>query len=257
MTEFFAWLGRRVISGLAAIGRFVGMIVDTGRCLWAVPRPGHVTAQMAHLGADSLPIVALTSFFTGMVMTLQMASKLMEYGAGASVGGIVAVGMGRELAPVLTGVVCAGRVGAAIAAEIGTMKVTEQIDALIVLATNPIRYLVVPRLLACMLMLPVLTVMADFIGVSGGYVVAAYLSEVGGDSYLQSIDMFAGMKDMIGGLAKTVFFGAIIAVVGSYMGLNAPNGAEGVGRATTRAVVAAMVLIFFSNFFLSWIIYGG
>ena len=194
---------------------------------------------MAHLGADTLPIVLLTILFTGMVLTLQTAQEFIKYGAQSSVGGVVAIAMGRELAPVLTGVVTAGRVGAAITAEIGSMKVTEQIDALKVMATNPVAYLVVPRLIACVLMLPLLVVFADMIGTFGGYLVATLYADINSLTYFQSIKVFTVVNDVTGGLIKGAVFGAIIALVGCYKGLTAPNGAVGVGKATTGSVVTA------------------
>ena len=163
--------------------------------------------------------------------------------------------LARELAPVLTGVVLAGRVGAAITAEIGSMKVTEQIDALRVMATNPIAYLVVPRLIACVFMLPVLVVFGDIIGTIGGYLVATLYAGIGSFTYLHSIKVFVVVNDVTGGLIKSMFFGAIIALIGCYKGLNTAQGAEGVGRATTGSVVTSMILIFISNYFLSLILY--
>ena len=210
---------------------------------------------MAHLGADTLPIVLLTILFTGMVLTLQTAQEFIKYGAQSSVGGVVAIAMGRELAPVLTGVVTAGRVGAAITAEIGSMKVTEQIDALKVMATNPVAYLVVPRLIACVLMLPLLVVFADMIGTFGGYLVATLYADINSLTYFQSIKVFTVVNDVTGGLIKGAVFGAIIALVGCYKGLTAPNGAVGVGKATTGSVVNSIIAIFILNYFLSLILY--
>ena len=210
---------------------------------------------MAHLGADTLPIVLLTILFTGMVLTLQTAQEFIKYGAQSSVGGVVAIAMGRELAPVLTGVVTAGRVGAAITAEIGSMKVTEQIDALKVMATNPVAYLVVPRLIACVLMLPLLVVFADMIGTFGGYLVATLYADINSLTYFQSIKVFTVVNDVTGGLIKGAVFGAIIALVGCYKGLTAPNGAVWVGKATTGSVVNSIIAIFILNYFLSLILY--
>jgi phospholipid/cholesterol/gamma-HCH transport system permease protein len=210
---------------------------------------------MAHLGVDSLPIVLLTILFTGMVMTVQTAHEFIKYGAQSSVGGVVAIAMSRELAPVLTGVVVAGRVGAAITAEIGSMKVTEQIDALRVMATNPVAFLVVPRVIACVLMIPILICFADIIGTIGGYLVATLYADISSFTFLHSIKVFTVVNDIIGGLIKGMFFGAIIAVIGCHKGLTTAEGAEGVGRATTGSVVASMILIFISNYFLSLILY--
>nr|WP_238528285.1 ABC transporter permease [Acetonema longum] len=218
-------------------------------------RTGHVIRQMAHLGVDSLPIVLITLLFTGMVMTLQMAQEFIKYGVESTVGGVMAVGMGRELAPVLTGVVVAGRVGAAITAEIGSMKVTEQIDALRVMAVNPIAYLVVPRLLACMIMLPILVVFANVIGMIGGYVMATAHAGINSYTYINSVKTYAGANDIIGGLIKSVFFGGIIATTGCYKGLTTAEGAAGVGKATTSSTVTSIILIFISNYFLSLLLY--
>ena len=163
--------------------------------------------------------------------------------------------MGRELAPVLTGVVAAGRVGAAITAEISSMKVTEQIDALKVMATNPVAYLVVPRLIACMVMVPLLTVFANVIGTFGGYLVATLYAGINSITFIQSVEHFTVPHDIIGGLIKSIFFGAVIAIIGCYKGLHAPNGASGVGQATTGSVVGSIITIFISNCLLSLIIY--
>lgn len=247
-------LGRTVIANVENAGRIVLLVGET---LYHVRRVNmrHVLHQAAHLGVDSLPIVMLTILFTGMVMTVQTAHEFIKYGAQSSVGGIVAVAMGRELAPVLTGVVAAGRVGAAITAEIGSMKVTEQIDALRVMATNPIAYLVTPRLVACIIMLPILVIFADVIGTVGGYLVATLYAGIGSFTYLHSIKVFAVVNDITGGLVKAMVFGAIIAIIGCYKGLTTGEGAEGVGRATTGSVVSSIIIIFISNYFLSLLLY--
>lgn len=254
LAAYLEKVGRWVIHGLEKCGRVVLLLNDPA--LWRRrPNAQHVLHQMSHLGADSLPIVMLTILFTGMVMTVQIAQEFIKYGAQSSVGGIIAIAMGRELAPVLTGVVVAGRVGAAITAEIGSMKVTEQIDALRVMAISPIAYLVVPRLIACMVMLPLLVVFADVIGTIGGYLVATAYSGIGSFTFLQSIKVFAVVNDVTGGLVKAAVFGGIIAIVGCYKGLNAPGGAEGVGKATTGSVVSSIMLIFAANYFLSLLLY--
>lgn len=248
-------IGRQVIAVLEHTGQVVALMGQTLTSLRRPPNFGHVMRQMAHLGVDSLPIVGLTMLFTGMVMTVQTASEFIKYGAQSSVGGVVAIAVGRELSPVLTGVVAAGRVGAAITAEIGSMKVTEQIDALRVMATNPIAYLVVPRLLACMLMLPILVIFADVIGTLGGYLVATMYAGIGSFTFLHSIKVFAVVNDVTGGVIKSMVFGAIIAIIGCHKGLTTAEGAEGVGKATTGSVVASMILIFIINYFLSLILY--
>ncbi len=248
-------LGAAVLGFLEKIGDVILLGVETFRQLRHMPRMRHVLRQMAHLGVDTLPIVTLTLLFTGMVMTLQLAHEFIRFGAQSTIGGVIAIAIGRELGPVLVGVVAAGRVGAAITAEISTMKVTEQIDALRVMATNPVGYLVVPRMIACMAMVPLLTVFGDIIGVLGGWLIAVNYSGITTFLYFNSIHVFVATQDMTGGLFKAVVFGMVIAIMGCYYGLRAPNGAEGVGRATTRSVVSSIILIFMTNVFLSLILY--
>ena len=251
---------------MAAIGSFVlgrlhdfGMVTilygQTMRELFARPRPKHIVAQMSHLGADSLAIVSLTLLFTGVVFTLQTAEQFIRFGAQGTVGGIISIAIGRELGPVLVGVVCAGRVGAAITAEISTMKVTEQIDALRVMAVSPVNYLIVPRMIACMIAVPLLTIFGDIVGVLGGYVTAVYYSGISPYVFMNSIKTYADIYDLTGGMIKAVFFGNVIAVLGCYYGLHCPNGAEGVGIATTRTVVTSIIVIFALNALLTFIVY--
>jgi len=211
--------------------------------------------QMSHLGVDSLPIVSLTLLFAGMVMTIQIVDILLRYGAQSTLGGIMSIAMGRELGPILTGVVVAGRVGAAMTAEIGTMKVTEQIDALRCMATNPIAYLVVPRFVACVIMVPILSLYGFLIGTGGGYAVATMFSGISSFTYLNSIDVFTSLSDVTYGMIKSMFFGGIIALIGCNEGMHAKSGAEGVGMATTKSVVTSIIFIFICNYFLSILLY--
>lgn len=248
-------IGRKIIVGVENSGRIVILFTQTLYYLRQRPKMRHILQQMVHLGVDSLPIVLLTILFTGMVITLQTANEFIKYGAQSSVGGIVAIAMLRELAPVLTGVVVAGRVGAAIAAEIGSMKVTEQIDALRVMAVDPIQYLVVPRFLACIMMVPILVIFADVIGTLGGYLVATLYSGISSFTYFNSIKIFAVPHDVFAGLVKAMVFGGTIALIGCYKGLTAQQGAEGVGHATTASVVSSIITIFVSNYFLSMVLY--
>ena len=248
-------IGRQVLQRVENGGRITTLTLQVLYNLRGRIKSRHVLQQMVHLGVDSLPIVLLTVLFTGMVITLQTAHEFVKYGAQSSVGGLVAVSMLRELAPVLTGVVVAGRVGAAIAAEIGSMKVTEQIDALRVMAVNPIQYLVVPRFLACIMMLPMLVIFADIIGTIGGYLVATMYADISSFTYFNSIKVFADAYDVVGGLIKAMFFGGAIAIIGCYKGLTTQEGAEGVGRATTASVVTSIIIIFISNYFLSMLLY--
>lgn len=247
-------MGNRILAFCAASGKLTLLLLATLRRLKDA-NAKEVVRQMALLGADSLPIVMMTILCTGMVFSVQTAKEFVRLGASSSVGGIVAIAMARELVPVLTGVVVAGRIGAAIAAELGTMKVTEQIDALRVMAANPVSYLVVPRFIALVLMMPVLVVFANLIGNIGGWVVAHYYAGIGSFTYENSIRTLAEFYDVFGGMVKSCVFGAIISIVGCYKGLNAPNGAEGVGLATTASVVLSIILIFITNYFLSIILY--
>ncbi len=206
--------------------------------------------QMFKIGVASLPLVSLTSLFTGMVLALQSAYQLQNFGATQFTADLVSLSTVRELGPVLTALVVSGRVGASIAAEIGTMKVTEQVDALQSLAADPIDYLVVPRYLAAVLMLVVLTIYADVVGVLGGYAIAIFKLKISSYQYLHRAIDILQLKDVFSGLAKAFFFGMIISTVGCYYGFVAKGGAEGVGQATTKAVVTALIsVIAFDCFF--------
>ena len=253
--RFFELIGAFILNRLTDFGKIILLYIGTLKQLKHRPRISHILAQMSHLGVDSLLIVSLTLIFTGVVFTLQTAHELIRFGAQSTVGGLIAIAIGRELGPVLVGVVCAGRVGAAITAEVSTMKVTEQIDALKVMAVSPLDYLIVPRMIACMITVPILTVFGDLLGVLGGYIVAVYYSGISSYLFIESIRTFADSYDLIGGLIKAVFFGNVIAVLGCYYGLNSPDGAEGVGKATTQTVVASIIVIFILNALLTFIIY--
>ena len=256
LTRFFEIIGAFVIRRFEEFGTLVLLYADTMKQLTHKPRIRHIVSQMSHLGVDSLAIVSLTLLFTGVVFTLQTAHEFIRFGAQSTVGGIVAIAIGRELGPVLVGVVCAGRVGAAITAEISTMKVTEQIDALKVMAVSPVNYLIVPRMIACMIVVPLLTVFGDIIGVIGGWFVATQYAGISSYLYVNSIKIFATIHDLTGGMIKAIFFGNVIAVLGCYYGLNCPDGAEGVGIATTKTVVASIIAIFILNALLTFIIYS-
>ncbi len=208
--------------------------------------------QMSLIGVNSLPIAMITVASSAAVLALQSAFQSVKFGLGGLVGGLVSASVAREVGPVLTGVVVAARVGAAIAAELGTMKVTEQVDALRSLAVHPVAYLVVPRFVACVAMLPLLTMYADAVGVVAGYVVATH-SGVSGGAYISAAadPAFIAPMDVVLGLLKTVVFGAIIALVGCQQGLRTRGGAAGVGKATTNSVVLSIMLIYIANYFLS------
>ncbi|SFH87451.1 phospholipid/cholesterol/gamma-HCH transport system permease protein [Selenomonas ruminantium] len=248
-------VGAFVLRRLDDLGTIVLLYRDTMRELGHKPRLRHILAQMSHLGVDSLLIVSLTLLFTGVVMTLQTADILIRFGAQGTIGGIISIAIGRELGPVLVGVVCAGRVGAAITAEISTMKVTEQIDALRVMAVSPVNYLIVPRMIACMIVVPILTVFGDIIGVIGGWFVAVYYNGISSYLFMNSIHKFTEVFDITGGVIKAVFFGNVIAVLGCYYGLHSPDGAEGVGKATTKTVVSSIIVIFILNAVLTFVLY--
>lgn len=212
--------------------------------------------QMAIIGAQAVPMVVITSGFTGAVLALYTAKLMLEFGVGSLAGGAVALAMARELGPVVTGVVVAARSASAIAAEIGSMKVTEQVDALRALAVPPVQYLVVPRLIACLIMLPALGILAFVTGVFGGYAVAVPIG-VSSTSYLMGIRDLVDTYDVLAGLLKTVVFGAIVALVGCRTGLRTEGGAAGVGQATTNSVVVTVLLIYVTNFVLAYLLFGG
>ena len=213
--------------------------------------------QMSIVGPESLLVVLLTATFVGMVFTIQVAREFITFGLVQAVGGVLALSLTRELGPVLTAVIVTGRVCSAFAAEIGTMRVTEQIDALQMLDTDPVDYLVVPRVIACGVMLPVLTVFALVAGIGGGMMVAQVLYDVSFRVFLDSVQTFLSLWDVISTLLKAVVFGVLIAIIGSSWGLTTRGGAKGVGQSTTAAVVTSLLAIFISNFFLSWVMFQG
>jgi phospholipid/cholesterol/gamma-HCH transport system permease protein len=213
--------------------------------------------QMAAVGPDSLFIALVTAVFVGAVFTIQVAREFITFGAGNIVGGVLAVALTRELTPVLTAVIIAGRVGSAFAAEIGTMRVTEQIDALLMLKTDPIDYLVIPRVLACLFMLPILTLLSLVTGMFGGFLIATNVYNLADTVFLDSVRNFLHIWDILSALFKAGFFGVLIAVIGCSWGLTTTGGAKGVGQSTTTAVVTALLLIFVFNFFLSAVMFQG
>ena len=211
--------------------------------------------QLMQIGYFSLPVVGLTAIFTGMVLALQSYTGFSRFSAESAVATVVVLSMTRELGPVLAGLMVAGRVGAAMAAEIATMRVTEQIDALTTLSTNPFKYLVAPRILAGFTMLPALVIVADIIGVFGGYVVGVYKLGFNQANYIQQTWKYLVADDVISGLIKASVFGIIITLMGCYHGYNSTRGAEGVGRATTNAVVSASILILIMNYALTALLF--
>lgn len=247
-----AAVGAAVIGFLQAAGK-IGLFTFHGvRHILAPPLYFRLIGrQMLSIGYYSLPVVGLTALFTGMVLALQIYIGSVRFNAESAVASIVVLGITRELGPVLGGLMVAGRVSAAMAAEIGTMRVTEQIDALVTLSTNPYKYLVVPRLVAATTMLPALVFIADVIGVMGGYLVGTHKLGFNEGTYLQSTKDFLEASDVISGLVKAAVFGFIISLMGCYHGFNSQGGAQGVGRATTNAVVSSSILILVANYIIT------
>lgn len=244
LKKIFSRFSRKFRSLLYYMGGVIILLIET--LFWSfIPplRKRQLFDQMYKIGVSSLPIVFLTAMFTGMVLALQSAYQMQRISAQMYIASLVALSMVRELGPVLTALVVAGRVGAAITAELGTMKVTEQIDALETLATNPIKYLVVPRFLAMLLMLPLLTIYADFVGMLGGYIVGVFKLHISPNMYLNMTTNPLALKDVYTGLLKSVIFAVIIAIVSCYEGFRTSGGAEGVGRSTTLSVVTSFILI--------------
>jgi len=248
------------VPELKEFALFLGGLANlTGRTVCGVFTPpfkrGRIFEQAKKAGMDSLPIAAMIAFFLGMIMAFQISYLMRRLGAEMYIANVVSLSIVRELGPVITALIIAGRVGAAITAEIGSMQVTEQVDALETLATDPVRYLVVPRFLALTLMLPVITLYSDLIGIMGGWVVAVFKIGISSRLYLTTSFEALQFKDLFTGLAKTVFFGMIIALVSCYEGFNVQGGAEGVGRATTRSVVTSFILIIICDTFFTALFY--
>ncbi len=219
-------------------------------------RLGAVMEQAYSLGVASFPIVFLTSLFTGMVISLESANQAESYGVSSFVGGAVAYVSARELGPILTAVVVAGRAGAAIAAELGSMVVTEQIEALEALGLSPVQFLVVPRLIALVVILPLLTLIGDIVAIVGGMYLANKTAHISYGEFITSVRQGSAFNDYLKGMLKAVFFAVIIVIIGCYQGLGVRGGAAGVGKATTGAVVTSIILIFITNFALSLILFG-
>ena len=252
-----ATIGRSVIGLLAGVGRVSIYAGATVSHLFRPPfYPREFLIQLMQIGFLSLPVVGLTALFTGGALALQIYSGGARFNAEAVVPSIVAIGMVRELGPVLGGLMVAGRVAAAIAAEIGTMKVTEQIDALVTLSTNPLKYLTLPRVLAATLSLPLLVAIGDSIGIFGGYLVGTTRLGFNAANYIQNTVDFLETWDVISGMIKGAVFGFIVAMMGCYHGMNSGKGAAGVGRATTNAVVSASILILASNYILTEVFFS-
>ena len=256
------------MNPLRAIGKaFIGFLASTGRItVFAATSVSHcvrppfyyrlIGRQMIDIGYYSLPVVGLTTLFAGMVLALQSYTGFARFSAEGAIPSVVVLSITRELGPVLAGLMIAGRIGASMAAELGTMRVTEQIDALETLSTNPYKYLIAPRLIAGITMLPLLVFVGDIIGVFGGYVVSVYKLGFNASAYLQNTWTFLEPLDVVSGLVKAAAFGFLVSLMGCYHGYSSRGGAQGVGAATTNAVVGAAILILILNYLISQMFFG-
>jgi phospholipid/cholesterol/gamma-HCH transport system permease protein len=245
-------VGEKIVGYVKEMGRMLLLLVDTIR--WSLYPPFRVDLlfqQMERVGVRSVLVVVLTGVFTGMVLALQSFHATRSFGAETMVGVAVALSMTRELGPVLTSFMVTGRAGSAMAAEIGTMRVTEQIDALSAMAVNPIKYLIVPRVLASIVVVPMLTVIADFVGIVGGYFIGVIMLRINAGAYVANMEKYVELNDIYHGIIKAAVFGLILSVIGCYKGYTTTGGAEGVGKATTESVVLSTVTILMANYLLT------
>jgi phospholipid/cholesterol/gamma-HCH transport system permease protein len=255
--NFATNLGSYTRKQIAKIGDIVIFAVNGVLNCFTTPFYSRlILIQILRCGYFSLPVVGLTAIFSGAVLALQSYSGFSRFNAESTIATVVVLSITRELGPVLAGLMVAGRVGASIAAEIGLMRVTEQIDALRTLSTNPIKYLVVPRIIACVIALPILVLIADVIGVMGGYLVSVHSLGFSAGPYISNSFKFLETIDVVSGLVKASCFGFIIAIMGCYYGYNSAVGAQGVGTATTNAVVTSSIFILLSNYLITFIFFG-
>ncbi len=255
ITKFLQKLGEKILNLLQEIGQVTNLLVDIVKSFKTIPRSKKIILyQMEHIGVNSLPLVSIIAVFTGAVSAWQAAYQLKGIAPMSFLGGTTSRAIITELGPVLTGIVIAGRVGASIAAELGTMKVTEQIDALETMAISPIRYLAMPRFLASVLTMPLLVIFADTIAVFGAYVVSNYFLGVSFSVFFLSVKRFFKISDLIAGLVKTVVFGGVTSLLGCHIGFRTEGGAEGVGLSTIRSFVLSAALILILDYFL-WMLF--
>ncbi len=256
--NFLQPIGRVFLRFLQITGQ---LAIFTGTAISHCMRPPFyfriIGRQMVEIGYYSLPVVGLTAIFTGMILALQSYTGFARFSAEGAIANVVVLSITRELGPVLAGLMIAGRIGASMAAEIGTMRVTEQIDALTTLSTDPMKYLVAPRILAGILMLPLVVLIADIIGVFGGYLIAVYKLGFNPANYLKNTWDFMEPIDVISGLVKAAVFGFLVTLMGCYHGYHSKGGAQGVGTATTNAVVSASILILSTDYFLTELFFAG
>jgi len=250
-------LGSAVLDQLSHVGR---LMVFTWQAALAIAFPPYrvrdTLRQMWYVGVRSLPVASVTALFVGMVMVLNSGYQLQKFGAKLYAAGIAIIALTREMIPVFTAIVVGARVAASMTAELGTMKITEQLEAMQALAVNPTKYLVAPRVVATTVMLPIITIYANLVGFFGGFLVGVSALNIPPKLYWTNTMHFLGLSDLYSGILKTVFFGAIVGVVGCYFGFRTRGGAEGVGQATTTSVVATLLLIVLFDFILSsWFLY--
>ena len=255
MISFFQKIGESILDDIRSVGKFSLVAFNFLKKLYtAPPRFRIILDQLYEIGYKSLPVVAITGAFTGMVLAVQSYYQFHQISMETAIGILIGLSMTNELGPVLTALMVAGRVGASMAAQLGTMKVTEQIDALNTLAVDPVSYLVAPRLIAGIFMIPILTVFSIFIGILGCYFISVELLQINKTFFVNNMLDFTGVMDFLNGLTKSVVFALIIIIISCYKGIIADDGAEGVGKATTEAVVFSCISILISDFFLSIIL---
>jgi len=261
MELFFGWIGRRVLDFLERIYFIYRLIVDSLYWTFVAPvvgkglRVGSTFDEMVKVGVSAVPIVVLISLSIGMILAMQSASQLEQFGATIFTADLVAVAQTRELGPLMTAIIVAGRSGSGIAAEIGTMKVGEEIEALQSMGFHPIKFLVVPKLIALAVMVPCLTIIADFIGIGGGVAIAVFSLDLGFTRYITRTIFALVFKDIVTGLIKSFVFAFLVGITGCYMGFKVEGGAEGVGRNTTQSVVVSIFLIILADAFFTFIFY--
>ena len=256
LNNFFHLIGSVSILFLQETGRITLLLWKAALLIFQRPfNLKDILRQMEEVGIKSMPVVLITGAFTGAVLALQSYTGFQRFNAETFVGTVVALSITRELGPVLTGLMVSGRVGSSMAAELGTMQVTEQIDALYTLAVNPIKYLIVPRLLAALIMMPVLVIFADLIGIAGGYFVSVKVLSSNPYTYMERTWNYLELNDIFSGLFKAAVFGVIIATISCYQGFFTRGGAEGVGRATTKAVVLSCLLILIFNYIITALLF--
>ncbi|MBT4989024.1 MAG: ABC transporter permease [Rickettsiales bacterium] len=255
--NIFKIIGYTTITFLRKTGK---ISIFTGNSIAAIFKPPiyyrEIATNLYNIGFLSLPVVAMTAIFTGAVLALQSYTGFSRFNAESTIPTVVALSITRELGPVLAGLMISGRVGAAISAEIGSMRVTEQIDALTTLSTDPYKFLIAPRILAAIIVLPFLVLVADILGIMGGYLIAVYKLGFNPTTYIKNTFEFLEPIDVISGLIKAAIFGLIVSIMGSYNGFHSTKGAQGVGFATTQAVVMGSILILFANYFLTEIFFS-